>query len=114
MGSRLLDQVGPFKTPECQRSLLGRKGDFETDPRASDALEACSGAVGMVSPTIAGKVCSGGKGEQDADQQYGGDHQGAPLTRQQVVTDAAPNAAVCAYAASDVAMMTVPAIKYLS
>jgi len=30
------------KTPECQRFLLRRKGDVETDPRASDDLEAGS------------------------------------------------------------------------
>lgn len=32
MGNRLLALAGkPLKPPECQRVLLGKKGDFETD-----------------------------------------------------------------------------------
>ena len=68
-----------FPPPVAQRSI-GLIGISKPIRAPATINPAPARSVGRT--LIAGKVRSGGKGEQDANQQYGGDHQGAPLVRQ--------------------------------
>lgn len=73
-----------FPPPVAQRSV-GLVGISEPNHAPVTILNPGSGrSVGCI--LITGKVRSGGKGEQNAEQQHGGDHQGIPVARQQVMT----------------------------